>query len=74
MTSRIEPQPKEELLDTVAYPRGDEWYVLMWPHGGNVGHLLRTLGRWASDPELSFTWRDASVVSKKVWDYAHTKD
>ena len=27
---------------------------------------LRTLGRFASNPELSFTWYDAAVLSQKV--------
>jgi len=28
--------------------------------------LLRTLGNYASDKELSFTWYDAAVLSQKV--------
>jgi len=28
--------------------------------------LLRTLGRFAADPELSFTWYDAAILSQKV--------
>jgi hypothetical protein len=27
---------------------------------------LRVLGRFASNPELSFTWYDAAVLSQKV--------
>ena len=27
---------------------------------------LRTLGRYASNPELSFTWYDAAVLSQKI--------
>jgi hypothetical protein len=27
---------------------------------------LRTLGRFASNPELSFTWYDAAVLSQKI--------
>jgi hypothetical protein len=27
---------------------------------------LRVLGRYASDPELSFTWYDAAVLSQKI--------
>jgi hypothetical protein len=28
--------------------------------------VLRTLGRFASNPDLSFTWWDAVVLSKKI--------
>ena len=28
--------------------------------------LLQTFGRYASDPELSFSWYDAAVLSQKV--------
>ena len=28
--------------------------------------LFRTLGRYASNPELSFTWYDAAIASKKL--------
>jgi hypothetical protein len=28
--------------------------------------MLRTLGRYAADPELSFSWYDAAVLSQKV--------
>jgi hypothetical protein len=27
---------------------------------------LRTLGRFASNPQLSFTWYDAAVLSQKI--------
>jgi hypothetical protein len=27
---------------------------------------LQTLGRYAADPELSFTWYDAAILSQKV--------
>jgi hypothetical protein len=28
--------------------------------------MLRTFGRYASDPELSFSWYDAAVLSQKL--------
>lgn len=28
--------------------------------------LLRTLGRMAADPELSFSWYDAAILSQKA--------
>ena len=32
----------------------------------NRAETLRTLGRYASNPELSFTWYDAAVLSQKI--------
>lgn len=29
-------------------------------------HVLRTLNKWAGDPELSFSWYDAAVASQRV--------
>ena len=28
--------------------------------------LLQTLGRYAADPELNFSWHDAAMLSQKV--------
>jgi hypothetical protein len=32
---------------------------------------LRVLGRFASNPELSFTWYDAAVLSQKIRQETH---
>jgi len=29
-------------------------------------HSLRCAGRWASNPELAFTWYDAAILSAQV--------
>ena len=52
-------------LDVVALVRADEQYVLLYdrPHRTEA---LRTLGRWASDPTLGFTWYDAAVLEAKI--------
>lgn len=31
-----------------------------------VGPLLRQIGRYASDPEIDFTWYDAGAVCQKI--------
>ena len=31
-----------------------------------IGETLRMLGRYASNPDLSFTWYDAAVLSQKI--------
>lgn len=32
----------------------------------NKTEILRQAGRWATNPELSFSWYDAATVSQKI--------
>lgn len=50
-------------ITTIALIRGPEQYVLMFR---DRAEALRALGRWASNPELSFTWYDAAVMAGRV--------
>lgn len=43
-----------EGVNVVALVKGPERFVLMYADE-QVDNALRTLGRWASDPELSFS-------------------
>lgn len=45
--------------------KGDEKYMFLFTDE-NSDEVLRTLGRWASHDELSFSWMDAAVVSERV--------
>ena len=47
----------------------DEVYVFKfdWPSRGEV---LRTLGRFASNPELSLTWDDATYIASRLREVA----
>lgn len=45
--------------------KGEERYLFLF-NDATRAELLRTLGRFASDPELSFTWHDAAVLSQKI--------
>lgn len=40
-------------------------YVFLWDDAYRAD-LMNTLGRYASDRDLSFTWYDAAVVAKAV--------
>jgi hypothetical protein len=42
-----------------------ERYVFLWDDAYRAD-LLRTLGRFASNPDLSFNWYDAAKVSQSV--------
>jgi len=48
-----------------AVVKGRERYVFLW-HDDRAGELLRILGRFAANPELSFTWYDAATMSQHI--------
>ena len=56
------PQPD---IQIVALLKGEERYVFMFNENSRF-ETLRTLGRYASNPELSFGWYDAAVLSQKI--------
>ena len=52
-------------VKVIALVKGTEQYVFLY-NENNRAETLRTLGRYASNPELSFTWYDAAVLSQKI--------
>ncbi len=52
-------------INVLALVKGEERYVFLYDDSSRA-EALRTLGRFASDPELSMTWYDAAVLSQKV--------
>lgn len=52
-------------INVLALVKGDERYLFLF-NDENKGETLRTLGRYASNSELSFSWYDAAVLSQKV--------
>ncbi len=52
-------------VSIVAIVKGEERYVFMFDDDSRA-ETLRMLGRYASNPELSFTWYDAAVLSQKI--------
>ncbi len=52
-------------INVVAIVKGQERYVFLFDDDTRA-ETLRTLGRYASDSELSFSWYDAAVLSQKV--------
>jgi len=52
-------------INVLALVKGTERYVFLYDDGSRA-ETLRTLGRYASNPELSFTWYDAAVLSQKI--------
>lgn len=65
-----EPQPQpspqgREDINVLALVKGCERYVFLYDDQSRA-EALRVLGRFASNPELSFTWYDAAVLSQKI--------
>ena len=52
-------------INVLALVKGEERYVFLFDDK-HRSETLRMLGRYASNPELSFTWYDAAVLSQKV--------
>lgn len=52
-------------INVLALVKGEERYVFLYDDASRA-ETLRVLGRYASNPELSFTWYDAAVLSQKI--------
>ena len=52
-------------INVLALVKGDERYIFLYDDASRA-EALRVLGRYASNPELSFTWYDAAVLSQKI--------
>lgn len=56
-----------EDINVLALIKGNEKYCFLYSDEKKQ-ECLKVLGRWASNPELSFTWYDAAVLSKRMRD------
>lgn len=52
-------------LEIVTLSRGGETFALVYD-AEHRADALRTLGRWASDPELAFSWFDAARMASRI--------
>jgi hypothetical protein len=52
-------------INVIALVKGGERYVFLFDDASRA-EALRTLGRFAADPDLSFSWHDAAVLGEKV--------
>ena len=52
-------------INVLALIKGEERYVFLYDDS-STNQVLQTLGRYAADPELSFSWYDAAVLSQRV--------
>ena len=56
-------------LNVLALVKGDEKYLFLFDDSNRL-ETLRLLGRYAADPELSFSWYDAAVLSQRIREMA----
>jgi hypothetical protein len=52
-------------VNVLALLKGEERYVFLYDDQ-SINQVLQTLGRYAADPELSFSWYDAAILSQRV--------
>ncbi len=53
------------VLNILALVRGNDRYIVLYD-ADNKAEALKQLGRWASEPELTFTWMDAARLSMEL--------
>ena len=52
-------------INVLALIKGSERFVFLYDDESS-DQLLQTLGRYAADPELNFSWYDAATLSQRV--------
>lgn len=52
-------------INVLALVKGEERYVVLYDDARR-SDALRLLGRWATDPQLSFDWFDAAALANKI--------
>ena len=52
-------------INVLALVKDGERYVFLYDEE-STSQVLQTLGRYAADPELNFSWYDAAVLSQRV--------
>jgi len=57
--------PVTQDINVLALVKGQERYIFLYDDE-HKSDALRTLGRFASNPELSFSWYDAAVLSQRI--------
>jgi len=52
-------------VNVLALVKGEERFLFLYTDD-NRTETLRTLGRFASDPDINFSWYDAAVLSQRL--------
>jgi len=62
----------KERINVVALTKTGERYIFLYDDWMYPA-LLQTLGRFAANPDLSFSWEDAATLVKAARDLANAK-
>ena len=65
MHGRHDLTDDQSTVSVLALVKGNERYVFLFDDSQR-DEVLRQFGRFASNPDLSFNWYDAAVLSQKV--------
>lgn len=57
--------PCTKEVNVLGMVKGEERYIFLYDDDHRTA-VLRMFGRYAADPQLSFTWYDAAVLCKRV--------
>ncbi len=58
-------------IRVVSFVKANERYMFLFRDtAADKAHVLRTIGRFASNPELAFSWYDASKLAKRIMEGA----
>ncbi len=60
-----QPGNSQPVTHVVALIKGQERYIFIFDDAGRA-KTLRTLGRFATNPDLSFSWFDAANLSQRI--------
>ncbi|MEO0530064.1 MAG: hypothetical protein AAF266_05720 [Planctomycetota bacterium] len=60
-------------VNVLALVKGKERYLFLYDDSQQAD-ALRALGRSASNPDLSFTWYDAAVLSRRIRNEAKKRE
>ncbi len=52
-------------VQVIALVKEGQRYVFLYDES-SLTKLMHTLGRYAADPQLNFTWYDAALLSQKI--------
>ena len=68
--SGIPPEQNPTDINVLALVKGEERYIFLYSDEQKA-EVLRRLGQFASNRELSFTWYDAAILSQKIRQEQH---
>lgn len=60
-------------VNVTCLAKGSERYVVLYDDRREAA-AVQAIGRWAASPRLSFTWRDATVMTQHIYNQGRTEN